>query len=217
MSAVPVRPSIDIWRSCRFFRSMLLASCQLLGGIGRFVPCRIGANHCRLWGLGWEQSWSWSDFWASEGCRGCWVSGSSLVLFWYPAHSGADSVAGTFRFRFCQVSFLIKKPTWGVCHGREGLLLFSLILSWSLILMMCSRFVLRAYRDVSGAVRVGESRKRIRFTKKTPVLRNPHAGHLGQPIPRRWKRLHVHGVSSWDGDAMRWRLASVLRERHGTG
>ena len=25
---------------------------------------------------------SWSDFQASGGCRGCWVSGSSLVLFW---------------------------------------------------------------------------------------------------------------------------------------
>ena len=35
-----------------------------------------------------------------------------------------------------------------------------------------------ACRDVSGAVRDGESRKGIRFTKKTPVPRNPHAGHL---------------------------------------
>ena len=50
-----------------------------------------------------------------------------------------------------------------------------------------------ACRDVSAAVRDGESRKRVGLTKKTPVLRNPHAGHLVQPIPPCWKRLHVHG------------------------
>ena len=27
--------------------------CQLLGGLGRFIPCRIGANRCRLRGLEW--------------------------------------------------------------------------------------------------------------------------------------------------------------------
>ena len=74
-----------------------------------------------------------------------------------------------------------------------------------------------ACRDVSGAVPVGKSRKRIRFTKKTSVLGNPYAGHLGHPIPRRWKRLLVHGVSFGKGDAKRWRQASVLGERHGIG
>ena len=28
----------------------------LPGGIGRFVPCAIGANHCRLRHIGWEKS-----------------------------------------------------------------------------------------------------------------------------------------------------------------
>ena len=48
VSAVPVGPSIDIWRSCRFLGAMLRALDGLPGGLGRFLPCRIGANHCRL-------------------------------------------------------------------------------------------------------------------------------------------------------------------------
>ena len=29
--------------------------CLLPGGLGRFVPCSIGANHCRLRHIGWEK------------------------------------------------------------------------------------------------------------------------------------------------------------------
>ena len=70
----------------------------------------------------------------------------------------------------------------------------------------------RAYRDVSGTVRIGESRKGDQIHQENSVPRNPHAGHLEQPIPRRWKRLHVHGISFGEGGAKRWRQASVLRE-----
>ena len=31
------------------------APCTLPGGIGRLVPCRIGANHCRLKSFGYEK------------------------------------------------------------------------------------------------------------------------------------------------------------------
>ena len=55
VSAVPVGPSIDIWRSCRFLGAMLRALRVLSGGLGRFIPCRIGANHCRLRAIGWER------------------------------------------------------------------------------------------------------------------------------------------------------------------
>ena len=41
-------PGIDIWRSCRFIGAMMQSLCLLPGGLGRFVPCSIGANHCRL-------------------------------------------------------------------------------------------------------------------------------------------------------------------------
>ena len=29
--------------------------CLLPGGLGRFVPCSIGANHCRFRHIGWEK------------------------------------------------------------------------------------------------------------------------------------------------------------------
>ena len=55
VSAVPDGPSTDIWRSCRFLGAMIRALSGLPGGLGRFLPCRIGANHCRLRSIGWER------------------------------------------------------------------------------------------------------------------------------------------------------------------
>ena len=55
VSAVPVGPGIDIGRSCRFLGSLVRFLALLPGGLIRFMPCRIGANHCRLRHLGWEK------------------------------------------------------------------------------------------------------------------------------------------------------------------
>ena len=41
-------PGIDIWRSCRFIGALMRSLCLLPGGLGRFLPCSIGANHCKL-------------------------------------------------------------------------------------------------------------------------------------------------------------------------
>ena len=32
-----------------------ISLCLLPGGLGRFVPCSVGANHCRLRHIGWEK------------------------------------------------------------------------------------------------------------------------------------------------------------------
>ena len=75
----------------------------------------------------------------------------------------------------------------------EGLLLFSLFLPWSLIWRMCSLFGLvfvgmfLEWSELENLGRGFDSPRKLQF------LRNPHAGHLEQPIPRRWKRLHVRG------------------------
>ena len=55
VSAVPVGPGIFIGRSCRFLGSLFRFLALLPGGLIRFVPCRIGANHCRLRHLGCEK------------------------------------------------------------------------------------------------------------------------------------------------------------------
>ena len=52
VSAVPFGLGIDIWQSCRFIGALFRSLCALPGGIGRFMPCSMGANHCRLWHFG---------------------------------------------------------------------------------------------------------------------------------------------------------------------
>ena len=52
VSAVPLGPGI--WRSCGFTGGMFRASGTLPGGLGRFLPCNVGANHCRLRHVGWD-------------------------------------------------------------------------------------------------------------------------------------------------------------------
>ena len=52
VSAVLVGPGIDIWRSCRFIGSIFRFLDRLPGGSRRFIPCNIGANHCRLRHIG---------------------------------------------------------------------------------------------------------------------------------------------------------------------
>ena len=55
MSAVPLGPGTDIWRSCRFVGALMRSRCTLPGGLVRFLSFTIGANHCRLRHIGWEK------------------------------------------------------------------------------------------------------------------------------------------------------------------
>ena len=76
VSAVPFGPGIDIWRSCRYVGAMMRSLCLLPGGLGRFVPCSVGANHC------------------GHGL-------TLLGLFRYPPGSGRALLAGTLPLRSC--------------------------------------------------------------------------------------------------------------------
>ena len=83
VSAVPAGPSIDIWRSCRFLGSMVRALSQLPGVLGRFIPCRYGADHCRLRALGWEQCGHRLTSRPHEATDTGFLD-DLLVLFWLP-------------------------------------------------------------------------------------------------------------------------------------
>ena len=65
VSAVPF--GIDIWRSCRFSGCLMRSLC--VGGLGRFVPWRIRADHCRLRHIGREKCGHGLNF---QGERDCW-------------------------------------------------------------------------------------------------------------------------------------------------
>ena len=56
VSAAPFRPGTDIWRSCRFVGALFRALRAMPGGIGRFILCDVGAEHCRLRHIGWEKN-----------------------------------------------------------------------------------------------------------------------------------------------------------------
>ena len=55
VSVVPFGPGTDIWRSCRYTGALFRPLLALPGGIRRFFPCEVGANHFRLRHFGWER------------------------------------------------------------------------------------------------------------------------------------------------------------------
>ena len=104
VSAVPAGPSIDIWRSCRFLVAMLRALGGLPGGLGRFLPCRLGANHCRLRSVGWERCGHGLTSWPLEA-SGTGFLDDLLSLFHYPSGSRQSLIDGSLRMRYCSSNF----------------------------------------------------------------------------------------------------------------
>ena len=108
VSAVPAEPSIDIWRSCRFLGAMIRALGGLPGCLGRFLPCRICANHCRLRSIGWERCGHGLTSRPLETSDAGFLD-DLLSLFGYPVGSGQSLVDGSLRMRYCSANFSHKK------------------------------------------------------------------------------------------------------------
>ena len=109
VSAGPSGRGIDIWRSCRFIGCLMKAVCGLQQGIGRFIPCWIGANHCRLMRVGWGKVWAWAYVLALGDLFGPFLN-ELLVLFGYPALSCGASLGRALtlevlRFKVCFIGF----------------------------------------------------------------------------------------------------------------
>ena len=111
MSAVPFGPGIDIWRSCRFTGAMMRSLCFLPGSLGRFVPCSIGANHCRLRHIGWERCGHGLTSRPRESASEPFFN-ELLGLFGYPAGSARALHAGTLPLRYCTTRFASRILTW---------------------------------------------------------------------------------------------------------
>ena len=109
--AVPFGPDIDIWRSCRFFGAIFRALRMLPGGLGRFLLGGIGANHGRLRHIGWDKCCHGLTSRPRE-TSSVWFLDELLILFGYPAASGADLLAGTLPLRYYSESFSRRIPTW---------------------------------------------------------------------------------------------------------
>ena len=117
VSAVPDGPSIDIWRSCRFLGAMIRALADLPVGLGRFLPSRIGANHCRLRSIGWERCGHGLTSRPLEASDAGFVD-DLVFLFGYPIGSGHSLVDGSLRMRYCSANFFLQEAYLGVTSLR---------------------------------------------------------------------------------------------------
>ena len=179
VSVVPFGPGIDIWRSCRFIGAMMRSLCLLPGGLGRFVPCSIGANHCRLRHLGWEKCGHGLTSRPRESASGLFLE-ELLSLFRYPSKSGRALLNGTLPLRYCAARFACSTPTW------------RLPVSGHVERSITSHSGAGYCRGVHPGCGSGPARKIFRLNRETPVH---FAGFLSHSRPRVWKRLRQDGFS----------------------
>ena len=178
VSAVPFGPGIDIWRSCRFIGAMMRSLCFLPGGLGRFVPCAIGVNHCRLRHLGWERCSHGLTSRPRESASAPFLE-QLLLLFHYPSGSSGALLAGTLPLRYCSSKFAAKTP-FGVLPVPGHV---------SGLVTVHDQSAAVSGAEVAHRVS-GARRKRFRLNRKTPAHL---VGHHVHTRPRVWKRLHFSG------------------------
>ena len=157
--------------------------CLLPGELHRFVPCSIGANHCRLRHIGWEKCGHGLTSRPRESSSELFLN-ELLSLFRYPPKPGRALLTGTLPHRYCAARFAYSTPTWRLpVSGHVA----------RLIAAHCEDAGDRGdevldlgVHRVSGS---GPGRKKFRLNRKTPA-------HLVELLihsrPRVWKRLrHV--------------------------
>ena len=184
VSVVPFGPGIDIWRSCRFIGALMRSLCLLPGGLRRFVPCSIGANHCRLRHIGWEKCGHGLSSRPRESASVPFLD-EFLSLFRYPPRSGRALVGGTLPLRYCATRFACCTPTWRLpASGHvRGLVAAHAVSAGN------------SGGKVSGLGVFHDSRsrplrKRFRLNRKTPAHL---VGVVAHSRPRVWKRLRQVG------------------------
>ena len=174
VSAVPFGPGIDIWRSCRFIGAMVRSLCLLPGGLGRFVPCSIGANHCRLRHTEWEKCGHGLPGLVSRPRRfffflmNCWYYLGILLVLLLPCWVGSCS------FGTALVNLLV-----GFLLG-----VFLLVVMFGVLLL--SLLVLRRCRGVVVGEFLGDIFLKVRLHRKTPAHLAGFGGdRSSQSRPRR--------------------------------
>ena len=195
VSAVPIGPGTDFWRSCRFIQALFRASRTMPGGIGRFIPCDVGANHCRLRHIVWEKCGHGLTSRPRESASEVFLD-ELLVLFRYPPRSAAALLESIPPDWYCAGRSACGTPTWrlpvdghvsGLVTEEGGRAGFVQDEHSALVVMP-------GFRGDDGVDWIGGSGggvKRVRLNRKTPA-------HLVGPVirwiqsrPRVWKRLRV--------------------------
>ena len=163
VSAVPFCPGIDIWRSCRFLGSIFRALCSLPGGLRRFIPGSLGANHGRLRHIGWEKCCHGLTSRPRETSS---VRFLDELLFFLGIllHLVLACLLGPFLFGI-SMRILLVKFLHGACLGMAVLLVFLPLGDlFGVVLVLCLlRWVLRV---LAWMVILVEALKESDYTEK---------------------------------------------------
>ena len=196
VSAVPFGPGIDIWRSCRFICALFRGLRDFPLSLRRFVPCGIGANHCRLRHIGWKRCGHGLTSRPQESASED-VLNRLSVLFGNPSGSAAALLAGVLPLRYCSAKLACKFPTWklldrghvcelvteGVSDGRvlggDGVCRVPFPFSAGGAGVLCDGRVLGGFQ-------------RIRLNRKTPAHLARHGSRESVSSRSKvWKRLRI--------------------------
>ena len=170
---------------------------MLPSGLGRFVPCFIGANHCRIRHIGWEKCGHGLTSRPRESASVPFLN-QLLSLFNFPPGSARALLAGTLPFNIVLLVLPVGPHTWRLpVPGRVAGLVAGT--SWEVQEAVAEG----VGRRVSWVGDSGPNRRRIRLNRKTPAHL---AGLVIQSRSRVWKRLrHVGHFSDFIPDRKRRR------------
>ena len=113
--SVPVTEGIEIRHGCQFLSRFVRALAKLPGGIGSFLPCRLGSHISRLRHLGWSQCSHGLTSRPLESCHHQCLKAVCGVLE-YPKGSAAELSDGTLKLRHC-TTFLPRVFPFGLYLG----------------------------------------------------------------------------------------------------
>ena len=82
---------------------------MLPGGLGRFLPCSIGANHCRLRHVGWDTFGHGLSSRPRDSASELFLN-ELLGLFRYLLGSGRALLAGNLPLRYYAARFACRTP-----------------------------------------------------------------------------------------------------------
>ena len=175
------------------------ALCALPGGLGRFLPCNIGANHCRLRHVGWEKCGHGLTSRPKETSSAHFLS-ERPVLFGYPPKSGRALLERTLPLT-CRAARFARKVPLG------DFLLLGMLLAWLLnvekklaLCMLLLVLMLPAVLWLWVVVLVWESLDCLGASptqQKNPASRVFQGVLRDQPRHRVWKRLRVGDFFTW--------------------
>ena len=180
--SVPVSEGIEIRHGCQFLSSLVRALAKLLGGLGRFLLCRIGSRMSRLRHLGWHQCSHGLSSRPLESCHHQCLMAVCGVL-WYPKGSALELLDGTLKLRHCTDIFTMRFLPWSLPRVGNG--------------GGKRQVITPGLPSETG----GNMGKRVRLTGKTRPGASSHVvPDPRHPTLRRWKRLRLPSSEGVGGE-----------------